>query len=133
MSSPQSFAADVRRLRLRGCDELADAVTGLCAFARSISGVCETWNDKDQRWLFKVELTKGAFISLKVQAQKKNVEMSLRGWPSDFRSDKLSVKPKMGGGSYSACRIESASQLRIATEYVQTALYNFRRGRRPRR
>src|SRR5438552_7947188 len=98
MDSPRSFKEDVWRLRQLGYGDLADAAIGLCAFARAISGAQEKLDEKENRWLFKIELNKGAFIGLKVQTR--NIEICLRGWPSDFSSEELLARPKMGGGSY---------------------------------
>src|SRR5437764_9660236 len=98
MDARRSFNDDLGQLRWLGYDDLADAAAGLAAFARAKSGSREQLNEREGRWEFRVDRVKGAFIALKVQPRARDVELCLRGWPSDFSTPELPAKPKMGLG-----------------------------------
>jgi hypothetical protein len=61
-----------------------------------------------------------------------SIEICLRGSPLDFADPKLPARDKWNG-SYSACKVSTAAQLRRAADYIEIAYMNFLMGRRWRR
>lgn len=103
---------------------IAESGAMLMKYSMSISG--SEPKEKNGQWI----LRPNNFVTIRIQPNNYCLQFVIRGYPEEFRiSNGVQVKPKMGNGAYSECKLKKNSELLAIGYYIHTAYDNANRGR----